>query len=241
MVEGQFTDPPAGAEAVPDPAGRALPPLPARLVRVFTSPGDLFERLRERPAWVGVLLVIIVVNAVASLLIPADLLREMMAANMPPDADPAALEGAMGFARITGVVGSIVIPVIVVAALAGILILVYNVMLGGEATYRQLFAAAGHAFWISVVGGVLTLGLMVASGDVQTALAFHLLAPGLEEGYVYRLLHGLNVFGLWTAVALGIAVSRIYPRRGAGSAAILLVALYVVFKAVVAAFDFGPA
>lgn len=227
-----------GARTEPAAADRPeLPSLPVRLAQVFFSPGDLFERLRERPAWVGALLVIVALNVAATLAMPEELFRQMLAERMPPDADPRQLEGALGVARVWGAAVALLGPPIVIAVLAGAVLLVYNVLLGGEATFRQLYSASAHAFFISVVGGVLVLGLMIARGDPDVALSLHLLAPGLEEGtYPFRLLRGLHVFGLWTAVVLGIAVGRIYPRRSGGSAALLLVGLYVAFKAVLAAF-----
>lgn len=212
-----------------------LPGLHARLVQVFVSPGELFEALARRPAWIGALVVVTLLSVVGALLLPVELLRQAMEAQIPADADPAQMDQVLGVARMWTIGVSLVGPALMVAVIAGLLLVIYNVLLGGEATYRQLFAATAHAFVILSAGSLLVLGLAVAREDMNVALALHLLVPGLEEGgYLYRLLHGLNVFGLWTAAVLGIAVSRIYPRRRAGAAAAVIIGLYVASKAVTA-------
>jgi len=52
--------PPAGPgpeepTAAPEEPTAELPSFPGRLVKVFVSPGELFQALRERPVWFGVL------------------------------------------------------------------------------------------------------------------------------------------------------------------------------------------
>lgn len=222
--------PPSEGEAT---AGRAEEPLPNLAVRVWellVSPGRLFERLRERPAWIGALGLVVGVAVVSTWLMPEELLRSAVTANMPADASPDQVETAAGFARISGYVGSVIGPPLTVAAVAGLLIFVFNVVLGGAARFRQLFSVTAHAMMLPTLGGLLVLPLMIESGDPQTALALHLLVPGLEEGFLYRFLHGLNVFGLWTAVLLGLAVDRLYPRRSFRASAAVVLGLYLATK-----------
>lgn len=227
----------AGSDAHEAEQAEPLPNLVVRLLQVFFSPAALFDRLKQRPVWIGAILALIVLSLVANLLLPEEILRQAVQAQLGPDATAQQVEAAARVGAIVGRVGAVLFPPLVVAIVAGVLILIYNTLTGGEATFRQLYSATAHAFVITTLGGFLTLGLIVARGDVQVALALHVLAPGLETTrYLYRFLHGINVFGLWTAVVLGIAVSRIYPRRSAGSAAMLLIALYVLFKAAMATF-----
>lgn len=215
--------------------GAEAPNLAVRVGLVLFSPAELFDRLRRRPVWLDVLLLLVALNVVGNLLLPEELLRQMAESQLPADADPQSLEGSVGWLRTFSIVGAIVFTPLWAALVAGYLLLVYNVLLGGEASYRRLFSATVHALVVLTLGGLLTLGLMVARGEVGVALALHLLVPGLESGsWAYRFLHGINVFGVWTAVVLGVAVSRVYPRRGVGGAVALLVGTYVVLKATAA-------
>lgn len=230
---------PAGREA---PEGAAasdgagpddeLPNLAVRVVWLIVAPARLFDRLRDRPAWVDALLLAVAVSLAGALLLPEELIREAIRAQMPADAPPEAAERAMRLGRLLGWVGSVVGPALSAAAISGLLLFVYNVVLGDRATFRQLFSVSTHALLLPVIGGLLTLPLMLSTGDIQTSLALHLLVPGLDSGsYAHRFLRRLNVFGLWCAVLLAIGVSRVYPKRSAGAAAALLLGLYVGIKA----------
>ncbi|MFQ5680242.1 MAG: YIP1 family protein [Gemmatimonadota bacterium] len=232
-------DAPAGGETPAEGTEEAgpLPNLAVRCIQVFFSPGELFDRLKAHPVWVGILLVLIALNVIGGLLLPEEILRQLAARQLPTNADAATLERSLSVLRIGGIVGGVLFLPVLGAAIAGILAVIYNVLLGGEARYRQLFSVTLHSLLVLSVGGLLTVYLMAASGEAGAALALHLLARGLDTGtWVYRFLHGINVFGLWTAALLGIGVSRIYPRREAGGAVTLLVGLYVGLKAIVAFF-----
>lgn len=207
-----------------------LPNLFLRVGELLLAPGRLFDRLRERPAWIGALVLMMAAGAVTTWLMPDELLREAATMNMPADAPPEQVETAARFARIGGYAGAALGPPVLTAVVAGLLLFVFNVVMGGAARFRQLFAATAHVLLVPALGGLLVLPLMIANNDPQTALALHLLVPGLEEGFLYRLLHGLNVFGLWATVLLGLGVSRIYEGRGFGGSTAALLALYVGMK-----------
>lgn len=231
MVPGVEHDLTSGTPGASE--GPSAPNLLARIGLVFFSPAELFDRLKERPVWLDALLLLVALAVLGNLLLPEEILRQMAERQLPPDADPAQLEGSLRLLRIGSVVGALIFTPLWAVIVAGFLLVVYNVFLAGEATFRQLLSVTVHALFALTLGGLLTLGLMVASGEIGAALALHLLVPGLEtETWLYRFLHGLNVFGLWTAVLLGIAVSRIYPARSAGSGVALLLVTYVFLKAI---------
>lgn len=56
---------------------------------------------------------------------------------------------------------------------------------------------------VYAVGSILVLPLMYASGQMEVGLTLNLLIPALEEGFLFQVLQGLDVFVLWTALLLG--------------------------------------
>lgn len=224
---------------------QALPPLPnilVRFIRVFVAPAELFDALRERPVWLDALLVSIVVGVAIQFMIPAEIMREAIMSGLPADAPPEQVEAAekmAGFMRSFGWIMGSVFALGLFAFLAGLLKLVYGVLLGGAITFKQMFSATVHAQLINTAGALFTLPLIRATGDLRSTLSLHLLAPDLERGsWLLGFLQGLSLFGLWTMVVLGIAVSRISPKVSATSAIAFLVGLYVLLQAVLAAI--GP-
>lgn len=231
-----MTDRSAEPGAGPEAASQ-LPALPTRVVQLFVSPAKLFDGLRERPAWLGALGLLVALGGLGAFLLPTELMEQAMLAQAPPDATPEQLEQMEQVASAAAWTKYLVVLfwVFAAAAVPALLITIYNFALGGTASYRQLFASTTHALLIPAIGGLVTLPLVIQTGDIQTALALHLLVPGIEtDTFLYRLLQGLNVFGLWCCVVLGVAVSRIYPKRTAGNAAMVVLGAYVLFKALAA-------
>jgi hypothetical protein len=211
-------------------------------MQVFVSPAALFDALRERPVWLDALIVTIVVSLLVQFMIPAEMMREAIMSGLPADASPEQVEATekiVGFTRSFGWIMAIVSTLALFAFLAGLLKLVYGVLLGGAVTFKQMFSATVHAQLINTAGALVTLPLIRATGDLRSTLSLHLLAPDLERGsWLLAFLQGLSLFGLWTMVVLGIAVSRMSAKVSATSAITLLVGLYVLVKAVLAAI--GP-
>jgi len=201
-----------------------------RIVQVFVSPAELFDSLKQRPVWVDTMLLLIALGVAAQLLIPEATLRSLMEAQLPAGSDPAQLDRIVGVARTWGIALAAIATPISIAVVAGLLILAYNVFLGGEATFRQLFSATTHAFLILTAGGFLVLGLVLAGSD-QVVISPALLLPDLGDGYLARFAYRLNVFAIWNSIVLGIAVSRIYPKRSARGATAYLLILYAMVVA----------
>ena len=220
------------------PAEQPLPNLGVRLLQIFTSPASLFDRLKARPAWLGAVALIIVLGLAVQALIPEELIREAILARLPRDASPEQVEAARGMTGVANTVrwiATVLFPPIMIAVIAGVLLLIFGVLGGGNASFRQLYAVTAHANLIPAIGALATLPLVLARQDIQTTLALHVFVPGLDpSSYGYRFLSNIGLFGVWTAFVLAIGVSRLYPRVGAPRASVVLLALYVVVKAVVA-------
>ena len=231
----------SGGDA-PDAAGSGepVPNIFTRIVQVFVSPGELFERLKYNPVWMDVMLLMIVVGLAGYFTIVEGPLLAGIQEQASRQAGTDVSMDQLGIAKWTIRIFAVVGTPVFTAIIAGILILIFNVLMGGEAKFRQLFSATTHASIINFVGGMVTWPLIRARQDVEVTLALDLLVPGLSEGYLYRVLHGINFFSLWTAIVLGIAISKIYPGRSAGSSAAIIIGVYVALTAIFAVFGGGP-
>jgi len=208
------------------------------VVRLLVSPAALFDELRERPRWIGALLLVVAIALLVAALIPSDVVMEYVRQQMTrgrPDVPADAVERGLGIARFTRFVGPVVGTAVGAFLISAVLFLIYELGMGGEAGFKPVLASTSHTLLIPTIGNLLTLPIILRTGDLQASLSLDLLMPGMSHsGFAFRLLHGLNLFGLWGAVVLGIAMSRLYPKRSAGGAITLTVALYLVVKALLA-------
>jgi hypothetical protein len=219
----QTTNQPPDAE--PDvPKG---PNLLVRIGQVFFSPGALFEALRARPVWIDVMIVLIICSVASQMLIPEARFREIFMQQMPPGTDPAGAERIMDVTRKFGPALAAISLLLASLVIAGIIILQYNVILGGEARFKQLFSVATHSLLILTAGGFLILGLILAGGE-QVVLSPALLFPDLGDGFLARVANRVNIFAIWTCVVLGIGVSKMYPKRSAFGGTMFLLVWYTI-------------
>jgi hypothetical protein len=218
-----------------------LPSLPTRIVQVFVAPATLFDALKATPKWIGAALVVIGLGLVVQALIPAEMIREMALSSLPSDASPeqvAAVEQFMGVSNVIRWVGTIVFQILLMLFVSGFILLVWNAILGGEAAFPAVLACTAHSYIVWAAGGLITMPLMLARQDLRTTFSLHLLTPWLDSGsYAYRFMAGLNLFGIWTMILLGVAVSRLYPKVSVASASTVMIVAYVVFKAIGAIFS----
>jgi hypothetical protein len=210
------------------------------VLQVFIAPAKLFDALAVTPRWIGAALVVIGLGLVVQALIPVELIREMALSGLPPDATAeqvSAVDQFMGVSNVIRWVATVIVPVLLMLFVSGFILLVWNAILGGEQRFSAVLACTAHSYIVWAAGGLVTLPLLLARQDLRTTLSLHLLTPFLESSsYSYRFLAGLNLFGIWTMILLGIAVSRLYPKVSAGSACTVMILAYVVMKAITAIF-----
>lgn len=226
--------PPAHPAAQEPDAGS----FPRRVVDTFFSPVALFSRFGARPPWWDVMLLSVVLGIAAFALIPQEVwvntMEEAMrqrGQEMPAGADPAQMAGMQ---RIFGLVGGAIVPWIFLAVQAGAMVLLFSVILGGKATFRQYVGVVAHAGLISAVGGLAALPIILQKGVMQ-GITLGALAGGMDpDGFVYQFLNAWNVFLVWQFVVLGLGASALNRRIGAGTAVGVLLGLYAVVAVIIA-------
>jgi hypothetical protein len=223
--EGDAT---GAAEAI-DPPRRSS--LPLRIVEVFFAPGRLFESLRENPAWFGVLLVGGALTVVSMLLIPQELwvsaAREQLI-RQGQEVPPSLAAGA-GIMRMAALVGGTLFWFVWAFLLAGIVTLVFALVLGDRGRYVQYLSVVSHALVIGAVGGLLLVPLRVFQQDPSLNLSLGTFALFLQDGYAFRVLKLLDLFGLWGYGVMAVGVTKMDPQRGLGSALFFFYAFALAF------------
>ena len=211
-----------------------LPPIWTRALKVFFAPGRLFAVLRERPRWVGALLLGAVLVTASSAVLPTDIWNEMVRRQLL-ESGQAGFENAGGGVvyRVGATVGTAVFWVVWSFGVAALVTFVFGLLLGDGGRYRQYLAVVTHASLIAAVGALLTVPLRIVQRDPQLTLNLGLFLP-LAEGYLLNLLTMLDLFLLWSYVVIAIGVHEIDRRRSVGSAALLMLGFAVVMAAGVA-------
>lgn len=218
----------------------------ARFFGVLTSPRETFQSIAAHPAWLGMLALTVAIIAVSAVL-PMTTEEGKQAAldqqvsqmesfgRQVDDAQYERMRKGMELAPYFAVGGVLVISPIVVLIMSGILFAVFNAAMGGDASFKQLFAVVVSAGAISATGAAFTGVLNYFRGAVGGATNLGVLLPMLDEkSFVGRLLGMVDLFIVWWLIALAIGLGVLYRRRTQPIAAGLF-ACYAVIALVAAA------
>jgi hypothetical protein len=219
--------------------------LAARFIGVFTSPRDTFGRVAASPKWFGMLAVTTIIVAFFTALplmteagrqsaIDQQVTQMQSFGFTVNDQMYEALEkGAGRMPYMTG--GSVIVVTPIVALIvAGILFAIFNAAMGGEASFKQVFAVLVHAGAISALSAVFSGVVNYFRGSMGSVANLGALLPMLpENSFAGRLLGMVDVFLIWYIVVLAIGLAVLYRRR-TQPIAISLLSVYAVIAIVVA-------
>jgi hypothetical protein len=204
------------------------------MFQVFFAPGELFARLRETPLWGGSLFVCGVLVALSVSLIPTEIWVEMMrenAANQGSELPPF-LDSAGALFSLFSALAALIAFMIMAFVMAGIVTLVFAFVLGDEGRFVQYLSVVSHASLISAVGGLALLPLKILERNPEITLNLGTFFFFLTEGYLFRVLKLMDLFGLWGAVVMAIGVSTVDPKRGLTSSLVFFFGLTTLFALV---------
>jgi len=229
------------------------PNLLARIVGVFFSPENTFRAVVARPRWLGVMAITLVIGAACQYVILSSpelqdaiidqQVRAMNSQGAASEQQIAGVERFIGMLPVIYAVATFVLGPLFVAAIAGILVGIFTTLMGGQGTFKQMYAVLTHSGVISTLSGVFSAALVVAGvppvGVRPPGANLGIFVPMLEEtSFVYLFLQTLDIFLLWWLVVLAIGIGVLYKRRPGGIAT-TLIGIYVVIALLVATFASG--
>ncbi len=202
------------------------------IVSVLHSPKKTFEYIRENGGafLIPFILVLIVTLGVAILQIPmierafeATDLSQLEGTGMDVDA----------FLKIS-IYSGVAFSVVTIAAMVfitGLLLLLVNLIVRGEAKYMQLVKVAILAYIPSLINGILT-GILARVTDAQNVNDLTIsLGAFLEqkEGLLFGLASMINPFTIWY-IALLVIGTAVMSQRPAKSVGIWIIAGYLLIS-----------
>ena len=142
------------------------PGLLARMIGVLTSPRETFAAVVARPRWLGVMVITILVAAACQYLILSspDMQEAMIAqATRNPNISDAQVAATEQFIpRLPAIFAGAVLFLgpLVSVIVSGILLMIFSTLMGGAATFKQVYAVVAHAGVVSMLSGLLSAGLI---------------------------------------------------------------------------------
>jgi hypothetical protein len=218
----------------------------ARLVGVIFSPRATYAAVAAQPRVLGALLVVVLIiggaifafmstevgrNAVLDQQLSA---MESFGVRMS-DAQIAQMEDRVSSTgRYFAVISQAIAIPLMTLVVAGIGLAIFNAVMGGNATFKQVYAIVAHSWFLPAIQTLFVLPLNYARESMSSSTSLAIFLPMIDDATFFgRLLGMIDLFRVWWIVSLAIGFGVLYKRRTAPIAWSFL-ALYAVISLVVA-------
>ncbi|NDP43987.1 MAG: hypothetical protein GZ089_14925 [Aromatoleum sp.] len=220
--------------------------LPARLIGVLTAPRATYADVAAHPRWFGVLAFVVLFGSLGTFaFLSTDVGKAAMLDQQVKmlesfgmklnDAAYQRMEGGLDRARYAAPIGQAVFFPLVGLIIAGVVFAVFNAIMGGNATFKQLYAIVVHSGVVISLAQVFGLPLAYARESMSGATNLTVFLPFLDESsFAARFLGSIDLFQIWWLVSLSIGLGVLY-RRKTGPIANGMIAVYVFIALVIAA------
>ena len=220
--------------------------LMSRVVGVFFSPRATYASVAAHPSALGALVLVtataVVVNvAFASTAVGKEALLDVAVRSMESwgmtisDEMYRVMETRITSRAVrNAVIGQVLFFPVASAIIAGLLLGVFTAIMGGNATFKHVFAVVVHSGLIIGLSQIFVTPLNYAKGTISAAANLGVFLPFLDEAsFLARFLGSIDLFLIWWLVNLAIGLGVLYKRR-TQPVAMGLLAVYIGIALVVA-------
>ena len=193
----------------------------ARFIGIIFSPKDTFQNVATFPRVLGMLVLLCLLSAAllgAFFATPVgqDAWLETALASrpdLPPD-QMAMMERMASFAGPLAIAQALIGVPILLVIVAGILFAVFNAAMGGNATFKQVFAVVIHTWVVPTVSQFFTLPLSYMRGTISSATNLGVLLPMIDESsFLGHFIGTIDFFWIWTCIVISIGLAVLYRRK----------------------------
>ena len=228
-----------------DSAGVPPRSLVARVVGVIFSPRPTYQAVAAEPRALGMLAIAVLVMMLTqgvflSTAVGKQALLETQVSSLESfgvtvsDEMYAQMQSRLGIAPYTTAASQLVLIPLVSALLAGLLLAVFTAILGGNATFKHVYAVVAHSTVILALQQLFNTPIAYARGDMSSATRLAVFLPNLDAmGFASHFLSALDLFIAWWLISIAIGIAALY-RRKTGPIATGLLVTYVLIALVIA-------
>lgn len=215
-------------DAVSSEAGTSAPGnLIARLTGVIVSPRETFARVADHPRWFGAMALITLLLAGGQFaflstekgqdaMLDQQVRQAERWTGTVSDQQYQAMERMAPIQRYIVPATIVVFGPVMSFIVAGILFGVFNALLGGTASYKQVLAIVAHSGAVNLLQTIFVLPLNYVRGSMSSATNLGVFVQFLDDtNFVARFLGMMDVFIIWSVIVTSIGLAVLYRRKTA--------------------------
>ena len=216
-----------------------------KIIGIYTAPRQTFEAIDQQPTWfipflIGVIFLLILQMITIDIQM-ADRFTMMEAqGNLTAEQMDAARSQMSGPLKYVGLIVGPIMWLIMIVIMAGIFYLAGNLTIGGDSSFKKVFAIVAWSGLIGVISLTLMTLLILSKGTMNgVGLDLSVLldtpAIGEEKSTLYRIFSKFDVFVIWQVILWIIGLSVTY-KAAVKKAAVPILSLWALWIIVSVAF-----
>ena len=221
--------------------------LSARVLGVLFAPRATYADVAARPRWLGAFLVVFLVSAAAATtfmsteigrnaVLDQQITQSEAWSGRPMNQQQLdRMETMSKYFVYTTPVFQLVFFILGSLLISGVAFAVFNALMGGDASFKQVFAVVVHSGVVLAALALFTTPLAYARETLTSATNLGVFFPFLADAsFAARLLGSIDLVYIWWMISISIGLGVLYRRR-TGPIATTVLAIYVVIGVVIAA------
>lgn len=216
-----------------------------KIIGIYTAPRQTFEAIDQQPTWfipflIGVIFFLIFQMLTIDIQM-ADRFTMMEAqGNLTAEQMDAARSQMSGPLKYVGLIVGPIMWLIMIVIMAGIFYLAGNLTIGGDSSFKKVFAIVAWSGLIGVISLTIMTLLILSKGTMNgVGLDLSILldtpAIGEEKSTLYRIFSKFDVFVIWQVILWIIGLSVTY-KAAVKKAAVPILSLWALWIIVSVAF-----
>lgn len=217
----------------------------ARIVGVWFSPRATYAEVAARPRWLGVLVFVALITGGGAFAfmstdvgkqawVDAAVRQQEAFGRTLTDQQYDRLQQISKYAPYFSGATVVALPVLCVVV-AALMLGIFNALLGGDASFKQVFAVVAHSTALLPIAQVIGLPIAYARETLSGATNLAVFFPFLDENsFGAHFLGTIDLVYVWWIVSLAIGLGVLYKRRTTPIGTSLLV-VYAAIALVIAA------
>ena len=216
-----------------------------RVFGVFFSPRATYTDVAARPRVLGALVLVVVIIAGANFAFLSTEVGRRAMVDQQLDAMESfgvnitdqmvtTIEQRSAQGRYFTLGGVVVFVPIAMAIMAGVGLVVFNAILGGDATFKQVYAIVVHSGFIGALQVLFVTPLNYVRESMASATSLNIFLPMIDStSFAGMFLGSMDLFRIWSLVSLAIGFGVLYKKQ-TGPIAGAFLAVYIVIVLIVA-------
>jgi hypothetical protein len=190
----------------------------SKVINLFFEPRRVFESLKIKPTWLVPFIIVILLGMFfyyyAYPVIMSEQIAKIQANEKVPEEQKQAIMERMGGGEHPPIWQLGITPVgglIYLLIASAILFFVFNVLLGGDSTFRRVFSVFCYSALVGIPATIvkLPLTLVKKTTNVQTSLAL-LLSADAKDTFLYKIFSSFDIFTIWQVILISMGMAVIY-------------------------------